>query len=123
MLGDGIEQRVIGVAVAIEIRCGSEPPAGGKRWAVRRADINIVVQIPDRRLPRVGAIEHVVRVAVVVKIAYHSPCCYWRNPNVINIFFTIKCRRVRNVRTPVVRNDRDVVAQFVLVRITEEWVK
>ena len=70
------------MAVAIEIRHTSQAPAGRKSWAIRRADINIVVQIPDRRLMRAGILKDVVRMAVAVKVEYRSPgcCCLSRRP-------------------------------------------
>ena len=43
-------------------------PVGRKRWAERPADENVVVQIPDRCLTRVGILKHIVRVAVAVKV-------------------------------------------------------
>ena len=43
--------------------------------------------------------------------------------DVIDVFLTIKCRRIWNIAAPVIRDDRDVIAELVLIRITEKRVK
>src|SRR5689334_8129022 len=43
LMRPGIEQGIIGMAVAIEIRRTSHPPTGRKSWAVRAADESVVV--------------------------------------------------------------------------------
>ena len=52
------------MAVPIEIRHTSQPPASRKSWTVGGADENVVIQIPDRRLTRVRVVKHVVWLSV-----------------------------------------------------------
>ena len=63
----------------------------------------------------------------LLKSPYDSPFSWgwwrWGNPNVINVFFEIEGRAVCDICPGVVGNDRDVIAELVLVRITEERVK
>src|SRR5262245_56727707 len=43
--------------------------------------------------------------------------------DVVNVFLAIEFGCICNVGTGVVRNDCDVIANFLLIRITDEWVK
>jgi hypothetical protein len=43
-------------------------PSTRKNWAVRAADENVVVEIPDRCPTRTEILKHIVRVAVAVKV-------------------------------------------------------
>ncbi len=45
-----------------------QAPAGLKSRAVRGADENVVVEIPDRGLAAAGIIKHVIRLAVPIEI-------------------------------------------------------
>src|SRR5436853_211734 len=63
------------MAVAIKIRYTHQYPAVRKRWAQTTADVNVVVEIPNRCLMRAGILKHIVRVAVAVKVTYCSPGC------------------------------------------------
>ena len=63
------------MAVAIEIRYTSQSPADWKSWAERATDVDIVVQIPDRCLTRCGITNHLVRVAIDVKVSYYGRAC------------------------------------------------
>ena len=56
------------MAVAIKIRQARQPPAGQKSGAGRAADVNVVVQVPDRRLTGAGVIKHIVRFPIAVKV-------------------------------------------------------
>src|SRR5450759_2556667 len=58
--------------VAIEIRNRYHLPTAGKSRAGGRAEKNIVIEIPDCRLPRTGIVKEVIRMGVVVKIIRHS---------------------------------------------------
>ena len=60
------------MAVPIEIRHASQPPTSHKGRAERAADENVIIQIPNRGLMRAGLLNHIVRVAVAVKVAYGS---------------------------------------------------
>src|SRR5262245_28834221 len=61
------------MAIAIEIRRTSQPPTSRKRRAERAANKNVIIQIPDRGLMRAGLLNHIVRVAVAIKVGYDSP--------------------------------------------------
>ena len=43
--------------------------------------------------------------------------------DIIDVFLAIECGCIRNVGAVVVRNDCDVIADFLLIRITDERVK
>ena len=58
------------MAVAIKIRHTDRSPTGRQRGPRRAADVNVVVQIPDRGLARAGIVKQVVRFGVAVKIRY-----------------------------------------------------
>ena len=45
-----------------------DAPAGRRYRAVRAADVNVIVQIPYRGLPRARIVKQVIRFAVAVKI-------------------------------------------------------
>src|SRR5207253_8740970 len=64
------------MVVAIEIRHTSQAPPGYKSRPVSRADENVIVEIPDRCLARVGVLKHQIRMAVAVKVDY---CSCWRS--------------------------------------------
>src|ERR1700758_155566 len=60
------------MAVAIEIRYAPQPPTCCKSWPVGATDENVVVKIPDRCLTRADVTEHIVGVAVAIKIDHCS---------------------------------------------------
>ena len=60
--------------VAIEIRHTLQDPADCDTWTESATLINVVVQIPDRCLARVGVLKHIVWVAIAVKVDHCSPC-------------------------------------------------
>src|SRR6266496_971754 len=64
------------MVVAIEIRHTSQAPPGYKSRPVCRADENVIVEIPDRCLMRVGVLKHQIRMAVAIKVDY---CSCWRS--------------------------------------------
>ena len=61
------------MAVTIEIRHSPQSPADRKSRAVRAADENIVVEIPDRCLTGGGVLNHKVWVAIAVKVGHCRP--------------------------------------------------
>src|SRR6266404_383900 len=68
-----------------------QAPRARQTRAVRRVDENIVVEIPDGCLAGVHFVEHIVRVAVAVKVSYSYQCPASR-----------KCRAVRGADINVV---------------------
>src|ERR1051326_832580 len=67
-----VEHHVIKGAAATNIRHTSKVPTSRKHRTFRGADENIVVEVPNRCLPRIGIANHPVRVAVAVKVSYES---------------------------------------------------
>src|ERR1051326_9452787 len=67
-----VEHHVIKGAAATNIRHTSKVPTSRKHRTFRGADENIVVEVPNRCLPRIGIANHPVRVAVAVKASYES---------------------------------------------------
>src|SRR5256885_884873 len=73
------------MAVAIKICCPHQAPVDRKSWTEAAANVNVVVQIPDRRLMRAWLTEHIIRVAVVIKVGQCSPLCYANGKNLVRI--------------------------------------
>ena len=61
------------MVVPVKICCRCDGPIVGKSGTNVTTDQGIVVEIPYRCLMRAGSVKNVVRMAVVVKIAYCSP--------------------------------------------------
>src|SRR2546430_199704 len=57
------------MTVAIKICYSHHVPVDRKSWPEAAANVNVVVEIPDRCLARARIAEHIVRVTVAVKIA------------------------------------------------------
>src|SRR5262245_367004 len=83
--------------------------------------------MPDHCLTRGGITQYQVRVTVAVKVSYcsYARCRKERRgwPDIIDVFLAVECGCIRNVRASVVRNDCDVIADFLLIWITDERVK
>src|SRR5438876_12115879 len=71
-----MEQPIIRMTVAIEIRRASQPPTGRKCRAEHAANKSVIIQIPDRCLTRRRIADHKVRMAVAVKVSYYSRTLY-----------------------------------------------
>ena len=66
------------MAIAIEIRYTRHIPAGRNSWTIRTADVEIIIQIPDRGLTRAGVVKRIIWFAVAVEVNYRSPV--WNSP-------------------------------------------
>jgi len=56
------------MAIAIEIRYTRHIPAGRNSWTIRTADVEIIIQVPDRGLTRAGVVKHIIWFAVAVEV-------------------------------------------------------
>src|SRR2546428_5274127 len=62
-----LDDRGRGVAPSTHL-LRDQTPAGRKSWTIRTADINIVIQIPDRCLACPGVVKQIIRFAVTVQV-------------------------------------------------------
>src|SRR5439155_48347 len=69
----GIEQHIILMTLAIKICYPHQVPVDRKCWPIAAADVNVVVQIPDRCLISRRIEQYIVRMTVVVKVSDRSP--------------------------------------------------
>src|SRR5881392_615614 len=71
----GIEEQVIGLAVAIKVRHTNYSPTSRKSGSEGAGDKSIVVQVPDRRLARADIVKKIIGLPVAVEVVERS----WRS--------------------------------------------
>jgi hypothetical protein len=65
-----VEEHIVWLGIAVEIRHTRQVPARRKSRPVSAADKNVVVHVPDRRLARVKVEEHIVWLGIAVEIRH-----------------------------------------------------
>src|SRR5437870_1705015 len=73
------------MAVAIKICYPHHVPVDRESWTEPAANENVVVRIADCCLVGVRITEHIIRVAVVIKVGQCSPLCYANGKNLVRI--------------------------------------
>src|SRR5438477_237433 len=86
------------MAVAIKIRYPHQAPVDWKGWSEGATNVNVVVQIPDRRLVTGRIEQYIIRKTVAVKTTQGRSCTCQHVVTDIHRSFAWVCRLGRGLR-------------------------